>query len=509
MVFIDKIWRVLISVRLTITLLVGLTFFSVVGSLIAQQGTAMAPLETIYSPTTLKWLVKFGLVDIFHSGYFVAGILALALNLIACSIERLPNVWRQAFHTPPKPAPDAVFGHWSPEQMRTQKFVSSAASDMRFASVNEARAMLKLFWQRQGAKKLTFLNDTSDGFETYLERGRYSRLGVYITHLSLLVIMGGAVIGALFGFEGAMQIEENTRSAWIQHNKGSRLGMKPYRENGLPLKGLLGLPFEVECEQFTLETYDGSRPKLFKSVLNFYENDVKVATREIAVNHPTVYKGLTFYQASFSEVSIGKATLRVYRVSNVGATENRGKRQPSSEKAPSLVGEQLPPIDSVERVEGIKVNDLYRVDGDAAFKIIQIEKNLMDLGPAVRLQYFASKNEKKPQEFWIFKNLPGFDFAHRKGNKLHFVLEDVRPIYATGLSVARDPGVWVVWVGCGILVLALFLALYTHHSRLWVRYSESKGLQVVGWSNKLFLFEPRFEKLSSQLRDFLKKELNS
>jgi len=73
--------------------------------------------------------------------------------------------------------------------------------------------------------------------------------------------------------------------------------------------------------------------------------------------------------------------------------------------------------------------------------------------------------------------------------------------------VARDPGVWVVWIGCGILVLALFLALYTFHSRIWIRFSEKDGFWVAGWSNKLFLFEPKYQKLLSQLGPFLEKEL--
>ena len=59
---------------------------------------------------------------------------------------------------------------------------------------------------------------------------------------------------------------------------------------------------------------------------------------------------------------------------------------------------------------------------------------------------------------------------------------------------------WIVWIGAGILIAALFLALYTHHGRYWVTYTKKTGFTVVGWSNKLFLYEPRFQKFFDAFR---------
>jgi cytochrome c biogenesis protein len=389
----------------------------------------------------------------------------------------------------------------------------------------------------------------------------------------LLIFFGGA-LGAIFGFEGGMSIDEGTRISWLQHIKGSNGGMPLMRENGVPVANFLNLGFEVECEKFSLETYDGERPKAFRSKLNFYENDVKTYSTEITVNNPAVYKGITFYQASFNEAGPGAVELKVFRMAATSAAPNKpGQTQPLPKKGSSQVsphskdrtpaasptdsnaaaprydarvvppetksvmggvplpakdkpaakteqdphaallgstppsmlpGGVLPKVEAVEKVSNVKVGDIYRIDGEAGFRVSRIEGNLLDLGPAAHIEYFKTRATKTPEQFWIFKNLPGFDFAHRTGAPLHFVLEKIQPRYATGLSVAKDPGVWVVWIGCIILVAALFIALYTCHSRYWVAYTKEQGFVLVGWSNKLFLFEPRFEKFNEAFRKELK-----
>lgn len=497
------------SVRLTITLLVVLTLFCVAGSLIFQQGQTQVPIEKLYSATTLKWLVAFGLTDIFHSAFFIFVMLMLAMNLLACSVERLPNIWRQTFHVPPPPVSDPTLSEWTEEEARSRKYILDRAGAAGFESVREAKMAAMLFFTRHFGK-YTVLRDDDNQFQLMVEKGKFSRLGVYITHLSLLMIMSGGVLGALVGFEGLMSIEEGTRVSWMQHSKGSNAWMAVMRENGVPVPGFLNLGFEVECERFELETYDGSRPKAFRSTLNFYENDVLVHTAKIEVNEPAVYKGITFYQASYQEIGVGGVDLKVYRTeksrspSSEGTTGAQAKLpgagMPGSGVPSMLKGQPMPKIESIERVNNVRAGELYRVDGDAAFKIVQVEKNLMELGPAAKVQFWQTRAAKTPREFWIFKNLPGFDFAHRRGQGLNFVLEDVKPKFATGLSIARDPGVWVVWIGCAILTLALFVALYTCHSRYWVTYTKDKGFVVVGWSNKLFLFEPRFEKFQAAFR---------
>jgi cytochrome c biogenesis protein len=196
----NSIWKTLVSVRLTITLVATLTVFCIAGTLIAQQGTTQVPIESLYSPTALRWLNAFGLLDIFHSPLFIFVIFLLALNLISCSIERLPKVWKEAFHTPPPPVRDPVLKDWTPEEALKRKYIlervghsiesGGRGKAVGFESVREAKMATLLFFQRH-FKGYQLLRDNEDGFQVMLEKGKYSRLGVYVTHLSLLVIMLG------------------------------------------------------------------------------------------------------------------------------------------------------------------------------------------------------------------------------------------------------------------------------------------------------------------------------
>jgi cytochrome c biogenesis protein len=52
-------------------------------------------------------------------------------------------------------------------------------------------------------------------------------------------------------------------------------------------------------------------------------------------------------------------------------------------------------------------------------------------------------------------------------------------IYYTGLQLARDPGMNVVWVGSAILVIGLCIMFYMPHRKLWlIIRPESKHLNI-------------------------------
>ena len=49
--------------------------------------------------------------------------------------------------------------------------------------------------------------EAPSGLAFYAEKGRYSRLGVYLVHFSILVIFAGAIAGSLWGFKGFMDLK--------------------------------------------------------------------------------------------------------------------------------------------------------------------------------------------------------------------------------------------------------------------------------------------------------------
>ena len=73
----------------------------------------------------------------------------------------------------------------------------------------------------------------------------------------------------------------------------------------------------------------------------------------------------------------------------------------------------------------------------------------------------------------------------------------------TGLSVARDPGVNVVWVGSTLLTVGLFLSFFIIHKRIWIKIVDKKDkvdIYVGGNANKDKInFDKEFSSLVDDL----------
>jgi len=85
-------------------------------------------------------------------------------------------------------------------------------------------------------------------------KGRFSLFGVYIVHLSILLLIAGAIIGSVFGVEGYVNIKE-----------GEEVSAIHLRDN----HQALSLPFSVRCDRFIVEFYENGAPKTFQSDLVF------------------------------------------------------------------------------------------------------------------------------------------------------------------------------------------------------------------------------------------------
>ena len=72
------------------------------------------------------------------------------------------------------------------------------------------------------------------------------------------------------------------------------------------------------------------------------------------------------------------------------------------------------------------------------------------------------------------------------------VLADFEQRYYTGLEVARDPGMNVVWAGSAVLVIGLVVMLYFPHRRLWLRLGPDGRAALGGSTNRGELDFARF-----------------
>jgi cytochrome c biogenesis protein len=101
------LWSFFSSVKLTITLLVLIVLLFIAGTFIPSPDVVQTFASQL-SPGAGKVFLFFHLFDLYHSPLFYCLTTLLSLNLIICSINRFPALWKQ-YKAPHFPEPDGIF----------------------------------------------------------------------------------------------------------------------------------------------------------------------------------------------------------------------------------------------------------------------------------------------------------------------------------------------------------------------------------------------------------------
>jgi cytochrome c biogenesis protein len=108
----------------------------------------------------------------------------------------------------------------------------------------------------------------------------------------------------------------------------------------------------------------------------------------------------------------------------------------------------------------------------------------------------------KPYAQWILKRYPE-TWRLPDGSSVEFL--DYWGVEYTGLQVRRDPGVLIVYLGCIIMAIGLYMTFFMSHKRLWVHVAEEKGAAkiLIGASanRNRAAFERDIEKLTGLLSE--------
>jgi len=284
---------------------------------------------------------------------------------------------------------------------------------------------------------------------------------VYGVHLSVLIVLVGALAGSYLGFKGAMNLTEGETS-----DKVMLAGDESVQ----------GLPFEVRCDKFEVSFYDTGAPKEFRSDLAIIDKGREVLKESIVVNDPLTYEGITFYQASYG------TTLKE---AEIDLTD------PDSGKKIALTLPFRQPV----TIPGT----------DDQLVIADYQEDLMRVGQAIELVYGKQGRQSSAQ--WILIDRP------YHGNRIENYLVRVTRIDKarfTGLQVKKDPGIWLVWAGFTLMTLAIGLTFYSSHRKLWVCIEPDKKrkktiVTLAGRASRnAQAFEEKFEALRAELENRLK-----
>jgi len=440
-------WRAFISLKVTIVTLIVIIVACFSGMFFDQTLTYE---EHAAQWASAAWKLKLytflELNDVFGSWWFGLIICCLLVNLIACSIERLPKIWID-IKNPRRELAD--------DQLRGIKHTYKAVVDdpKRAQDVVDAIFGQKVF---RG-------EDKSGGLFQFFERHRYARCGVYIVHTGLVIIMTGGIVNGWTKLDGIMMVTEGSTGRLVRL-KGP--GNLPYSHD---------LGFEVKCDDFRLKTFVDGAPMEFESDLSVWDPNSPVnpvVTKTIQVNDPLQYKGYTFYQASYNPI-------------------------PGDQEVQLDIG----PRGGQRRTYTLSIGEKLKMQDGYAFIPVEVIPEFAGLGAATRVQEIDPAG--KQTSYVVFREYPEFDRNVRRGTyDVQFRGFDQQ--YATGLQVGKVPWVPVVFGGFIVMFTGMFMAFFMSHRRYWSRLTKRDDgkydlIVAAAARRHQYAFAEEFEKIRAVL----------
>ena len=256
--------------------IIVLALFAVVGMTLRQlPGFAfrsptdytdeMAKLHTLYDPSlgvgVVDALERLQLFQVFTSTWFSVGLVVLILSIVACTLDRLPRLWRQSADirvVQPDP-------YYDP-QLPDRALMAGVDGDAAAAVLRRHRFAVH--------------RDTTGGVAyLYGDRNRWVKLATLLTHLGLILFLVAAAVTARLGVEQGLVVAE-----------GESLTVGPIGTPGLLLVQNLG---------FEAPGFETGKPTDFITHLAVYRDGERIADKVIRVNDPLEVDGFTFHQNGF------------------------------------------------------------------------------------------------------------------------------------------------------------------------------------------------------------------
>ena len=390
-------------------------------------------------PESFRIFSMLGLFDVYHTLWFRAILGLLTLNLIVCSIDRFPKTLKRIRSKPPV------------DMKRPFQAIDDDNILRLKGSMDHITNRIKDYLEKRVRGIRSKITENEAFF--YFEEGAYSHFGVYMVHLSIIMILLGGIIGSIWGFEGYMNILEGEKTNVIRLTRRTKA---------------LRLSFWVRCDKFLVSFYKNGMPKEYMSKLTFITAKKEIK-KELRVNHPVRFHGITFYQASYGTSVEDKVYLKIIN--------NESKK---SYIAELRVGQSYNIPDSNVMIKVLDIRDDFARTGPALFLSIKTGQ-----GKETRLVLLKNMQIAKKRLPAPMLNSPMFNSSIMK--PYTFVIEKIPTRYYTGLQVSRDPGVPVVWTGFLLLIIGLMVTFFTSHRRIWVKVSKKNGeveIAVSGMSNR-------------------------
>lgn len=430
----NHVWYFFNSLKLTLGVLITLAAVSIIGTVIEQNQPIQNYLNE-YGEGWTKFIVKTGMNDMYHSWWFLALLAALALNIIVCTFERFPPKWRSLLNHK-KDFSGNFIDKLSNSQTVTVSGDPSSAKD-------------KLLGAFKSKRYKTMVSEEGGEYRIYAWKGAIGRLGSDVTHISLLLILLGAIVGSFYGYK-------DFKTVFVG--------------------GTVDVPnesFEIRLDKFWIDYYDTGQVRQYNSMLTVIEDGEEVMEKQIWVNEPLYYKGVRFYQSTY-----GTAWNRIEKANVALVKAGKDKtEEPFAVEWNEMTA--VPDTPYSVKLVGFTADFAYDERTQTVYS-----KSAEPNNPAIMLEIYS--DGKMVSSPWLFLNYPGI-FPALPDSQNDLVLMGYRGIMYSGLSVNKDPGTNIVWLGTAVMGAGFILAFFVYHRRVWVTVknsTKSTEVRIGGIINK-------------------------
>lgn len=429
--FIEReLFSVLGNLKVAIALLLLIAIFSISGTVIEQSESLdfykqnYPEHPALFGFLSYKVLLAVGLNHVYSSWWFLALLILFGASLTICTFRRqlpmLKVAKRWFFYTKPESFAKLPLHIQLDSQLNRQ--LNSQLESSPNLDLPELISKLK------ARNYLVF----SESDRLYARKGLIGRVGPILVHASMLLILVGAIAGALTGFVAQEMVPS-----------GETFQVKNITEAGIWSKFQVPKDWAIKVNRFWIDYSASGKVSQFYSDLSVVDLTGKELDRQtIHVNKPLRYGGVTFYQANW-DIAAVRFTLNQSPVLQLPLT----RLQPKGSN--SLVwGTWIPTKPDLS--EGIT---LITADLQGTFRLYDRDGKLItttrtNLGAEV--------------------------------NGINLIIRDV--VGSTGLQIKADPGIPLVYLGFGGLMVSVIMS-YVSYSQVWALVSGDR-LYIGGKTNR-------------------------
>jgi cytochrome c biogenesis protein len=405
---------VLADLRLAIVLLLAIALFSISGTVI-EQGQSLQYYQSNYPEhpalfgfLTWKVLLTLGLDHVYRTWWFLSILILFGSSLTACTFTRqfpaLKAARRWKFYDEPR---------------QFQKLALSAELDR--GSLNSLTPLL----EKRRYKVF------QEGDTLYARKGIIGRIGPIVVHASMLIILTGAILGAMTGFMAQEMVPS-----------GNTFQVKNIVDAGPFALPQIPKDWSVRVNRFWIDYTPQGGINQFYSNLSVLDNQgQEVDKQTIYVNKPLRYRGVTLYQTDWGiaavRVRLNKSPIFQIPMAQLD-TNGKGR----------IWGTWIPTKPDLSEGVSLLARDLQGMllVYDAAGKLVSTVRS----GMATEV------------------------------NGITLKIVDV--IGSTGLQIKADPGIPLVYTGFGLLMLGVIMS-YVSHSQIWALQKDGR-FYVGGRTNR-------------------------